>query len=354
MLRCRNKREKVEKCGRVPLFLSLAIVLVGCSEKRSDCTSIPLNLRKVARDSIPYSEFVDSITYVDLETSDNCIIGTISNIRIADGQIVVLDDLSQRVMLFDSIGSYIHDIGSRGLGAGEYIRAAQIDVDKEAENILILDHTGCAVLRYSYDNKFIGKDSVGYADDIVYLGNNTYLTANYNDASDNAGIYLASTSSGEIRKLEGCSNGLPTNKPWLFFYDDGIMSIMTRPYENRLMEWNGNNLTSVVDFIVEPSPTSWQIQEIGKDRMKATEYIDRVVFHNSRRWFFMYFWMDGEVRHIFWDKTGTNPEVVRYLKNDIDGVNGIGLPVCIDNSFVMVVSEENPEANPRLQFLHLK
>ncbi|GEM_PF-3838143 len=88
--------------------------------------------------------------------------------------------------------------------------------------------------------------------------------------------------------------------------------------------------------------------------MKATEYIDRVVFHNSRRWFFMYFWMDGEVRHIFWDKTGTNPEVVRYLKNDIDGVNGTGLPVCIDNSFVMVVSEENPEANPRLQFLHLK
>ena len=99
----------------IPLFLSLAIVLVGCSEKRSDYTSIPLNLRKVARDSIPYSEFVDSITYVDLKTSDNCIIGTISNIRIADGQIVVLDDLSQRVMLFDSIGSYIHDIGSRGL-----------------------------------------------------------------------------------------------------------------------------------------------------------------------------------------------------------------------------------------------
>ncbi len=94
-------------------MVMLAIVLVGCSEKRSDYTSIPLNLRKVARDSIPYSEFVDSITYVDLETSDNCIIGTISNIRIADGQIVVLDDLSQRVMLFDSIGSYIHDIGSR-------------------------------------------------------------------------------------------------------------------------------------------------------------------------------------------------------------------------------------------------
>ena len=85
--------------------------------------------------------------------------------------------------------------------------------------------------------------------------------------------------------LKDAAMVLPTNKPWLFFYDDGIMSIMTRPYENRLMEWNGNNLTSVVDFIVEPSPTSWQIQEIGKDRMKATEYIDRVVFHNSRRWF---------------------------------------------------------------------
>lgn len=78
---------------------------------------------------------------------------------------------------------------------------------------------------------------------ILYtLGNNTYLTANYNDASDNAGIYLASTSSGEIRKLEGCSNGLPTNKPWLFFYDDGIMSIMTRPYENRLMEWKQSHI----------------------------------------------------------------------------------------------------------------
>lgn len=330
------------------------LMTFGCKEDSSECRVVKVDLNETDNEYICFSQFADSLTYISLKDVDSCRIGNIKNIRLFEDSLILIHDSgAEDVKIFKKSGHYVSNVGSKGRGSGEYIRASQIDVDNDNREILIFDDVSGRMLRYSFDYKYISADSIRRADDIAYIGDGKYLAVNYDDLSDASGVFIVTGTPFKREKILGCRDNVSMNKPMEIFNNDGKLSVMSRQYENRLMEWENGRLKPVIEFEVLQSPKGSDIHSISADYREMKKYPDRVEFRNSDRWFYTYFWTGNELRHIFWDKTKDTFEVVEYLKNDIDSVYGSLLPLCVDNSFVSAVDGGENE-NPRLQFIHLK
>jgi hypothetical protein len=68
------------------------------------------------------SEIAEDITFIPLETTDECLIGNYCVIYFFKDYIVTIDNIHQ-IFLFDKTGKYIRKIGNKGQGPGEYIHA---------------------------------------------------------------------------------------------------------------------------------------------------------------------------------------------------------------------------------------
>jgi len=330
------------------------ISVAGCKQSIREDATVAVDLNVIDKDSIPYSMFVDSITYLSLDPDNNCLIGEISNVAFLDSCIVVFESKTSQVHLMNRDGKFLRDIGGRGAGHGEFIYPVQMDIDEDNKLILIYDIPQSAVMKYNLDNVYVGRDSIGHASDMAYLGDGRYLTTNYNDIADKSGVFIIDTKTGHAEKMSDCRDNVPMKKPWEIFRNGGQPAVMTRPYEDKVMEWNGNELTLFQNFNVVPSPDKQDLSVIENHPQEKLKYPDRMIFLKSDRWFYSYYWLDNKIRYIFWDDKTHEMTVTPSLFNDIDSVYGSELPLCVNNSFVRVVEGNNENENPRLQFLHLK
>ncbi len=332
------------------------LLSVGCGSEKGG--GIPVDLSASSGDCVNYSDFVDSISYIQLHGMGGKPIAEISNIRFADSVIVAFDENSQRVMMFDGRGKYLRDIGARGNGHGEYIRCLQIDLDREKRNVLLYDIVKGSVLKYGYDGGFLGQDSLGRADDIAYLGSGNYLLANYNEErADRSGIYHVSVSPYSIKKLRECRDKIAMNKPFEIFDSDNTPCIMTRSYDDEVLEWHGDSLVSLVNFEIAQNPTDSQKEEIARNPSKRLEYVNRTTFYSYKDLLMIYFSYfkshEESPGYLLYDKNTRTAKMVKGFDNDIDGTYGMWLPLSVDNSIVSVVDPDDG-SDPKIQFLHLK
>lgn len=332
---------------------SVLAFITGCSRPIGDNGVVEIDLTEVTRDSIPYSEFVDSITYLNLETVDDCLLANICNIVMADSVMALFDDRTQQVVLFNRDGHFLHKIGGRGQGPGEYIVARNIDFDRDAGHILV--YNGYTVHRYTVDDIPAGLDSIGRGTDFAYLGDGKYLVLEYNDDMDKSGIFLVNPGERYSRvKLAGCRYDMSRTVPFDMLRNDSVVSVMTRPFENRLLEWRGDSLMQVLDCSIKHSPTEEDARKLYNSPQDIRHYPYRMIFYNTGRWFYTYFWQEENLRFVFCDRKTGKIDVVPKLVNDIDGVYGVDIPVCLNGSIVKYCSPDDDVSNPRLQFLHVK
>lgn len=336
------------------IFFLIGIV-ASCHKKDTGVNVIALDLNDISREYMNYSEFVDSISYVTLKESDDMPLGDIKTIRFLDGFIVVFDDKTQAVMLFDNDGNFVRKISERGGGPGEYSYIRQVDVDKTENNILLYDISKASVLKYTLDNVYLGSDSIGSGNDMAYVGDGNYLITNFNESDeDKSGIFLVSTSPYKAEKLIGCRDKLPISHPYEFFNSDGRVSVMTRPFEDMVLEWNGSKFDTVLNFNILQSPTASELQNFDPSKYyNQKDHIYRVSFVNCKNYFYTYFWLGEEVREILVDKSIGKTEMVKYLQNDMDSTYGQSMSVTHNNALVNLVNDDEEEKT-RIQFLHLK
>lgn len=75
------------------------------------------------------SVIADSLAYVPLETSSNCLIKYVNQIGLDDKNIFIRDD--KKVLRFSIDGKFICNIGNIGEGPGEYICCGGFDIDQK-------------------------------------------------------------------------------------------------------------------------------------------------------------------------------------------------------------------------------
>lgn len=104
------------------------------------------------------SYFTDEITYVKLETNDNCIIGNVGTVRRVGDKLVIHDRSTQRILVFSDTGRYLNHISQIGRGPGEYVNIRNgFTVDPLTNDVIIVNLGRKVLIRYRLDGTFLGE-----------------------------------------------------------------------------------------------------------------------------------------------------------------------------------------------------
>ena len=116
-------------------FISLC--LYSCSDPNKDKSDFlyQAHITEV-EDSIAWSDLIDSVSYIKLETNDRCRIGEVNQLLVANKKLYVI---SNGIHCFDLQGHHLFSINQRGHAKNEYV---------EIRNVNIIDDK-----LFLYDNK---------------------------------------------------------------------------------------------------------------------------------------------------------------------------------------------------------
>ena len=135
----------------------LCLFACGVSSKNSELLIIPVD---VAQNSpVRLSELSDDIKKIELETSDECVIGRIGQVLCDDDRIFILDMGAGRSLIhaFDLSGKFLFAINRRGRGPGEYIYINAMAFDEVNKHLYITSQG--KILKYDRNGNFIDERS---------------------------------------------------------------------------------------------------------------------------------------------------------------------------------------------------
>lgn len=193
-----------------PLLLIAASFCVSCASESSpdlvvDTITVPLNRNS---GTIKMSDIVDSLEYIRLETTEECLIGKVDRIIPLEDYFLLVDRRKTRsVFIFDRAGKFVRKIAFRGRGPQEYIALTDADYDTDAKRLIILDSFGRKLLFYSLDGEFVKKIDLNSAfQKMAYIGSGKIaLYADYNKVyhfetrSGFPNIVFLDTNTGEMK-----------------------------------------------------------------------------------------------------------------------------------------------------------
>lgn len=155
-----NKRRTSFKLSSWILFL---ILLISCKNKPSNevTDQIILSIDSlINQNPIKYSDIFSDFHIIPLETKDDCIFSYISNIKIVDSVIYLLDSYGTKsVYLFSLNGDFLSKICKIGRGPEEYLNPTNFDVNREKGTILILDWDSKKVIEYDKNGEYLSSMS---------------------------------------------------------------------------------------------------------------------------------------------------------------------------------------------------
>lgn len=144
---------------------------------------------------IRFSDIFKSVDIIPLETSDEFLISSISQLRCADDKIFILDKKQSVLFIFDSKGNALNKISDRGDDPNQYSNIRGFDIDIENKQVYLYTFP-YKLFKYDFDGKFIEKiDQFINCSDIAIYG-------------ENIAIYSGNSSNDIDGKLEN-------NKLWI-------------------------------------------------------------------------------------------------------------------------------------------
>jgi hypothetical protein len=142
------------KVGLISIFL-----LQACSDTKNISKEIPiLNIEAGLKNQkeLFLSDIVDSIVYVKLETSAECLLGNTS-ILVRNNRIFARMSNPDRILIFDLQGNYLSKLDSLGKGPGEYTGIFQWTASQSGDYLAFSDMATQTIFLYNSDGSFVNK-----------------------------------------------------------------------------------------------------------------------------------------------------------------------------------------------------
>lgn len=162
----------------IKLFFFSIIIFTSCNkqkDERSNDIFVPFKSDK----EIKASSFIDDFKIIQLSTNDDNLIFQISKIQYLNDKIYIHDLPGNCVLIFNDDGAFNNKLNRKGAGPGEYMQIFDFYID--GDNLLILDYTQQAILRYDEDLEFINKIYFKSHGGKLIAQNNSFLI--YNEPS---------------------------------------------------------------------------------------------------------------------------------------------------------------------------
>ena len=164
-----RKRERIMNkifIGLNLLFLTLYSCSPQAGNQSEEITSIEWNSLK---ETNPLCNAQTAVEFVQLETTDECIINYIKKIE-SDDDFLFIEDGMQRVYAFNKEGRFMNKIGRKGGATNEYVTLYDFILDREEKKVLLFDMGKRAILSYDYHGNFLSTEKIRM-DEFFYGGN---------------------------------------------------------------------------------------------------------------------------------------------------------------------------------------
>lgn len=335
--------------------MAIFVLTFSCSEEKQQ-ENIIVDLLKEAKDSIRYSQFVDFIEYINLETTDSCLIDRIKDMALIRDRMFIFDERQQTIWIFDRKGKYINKISRKGEGPGEYPMISQFEYDERKNQIVVLSSWKKVLTFYTPEGEYLKTVNLGMiADDFKICPGGGFILSNAGLDETSAGIYYANESGLELECLvRRKSNHLVnTTVDWeLCSYGD-IICFMAPNFDNTVYHFVNQKLSVEYPFIMKPDLKHDYMETVS---LQYFEDFIRTSYVEGEKWMWVTYWSSVEGLRVFiYSKVTGNYWIGKIVVNDIDD-QGIWRRVSIadDNTFVAWEENDDPDENPVIGILHLK
>ncbi len=182
-----------------------SLFLISCLTSKEETTTPIDRIRTVYLDmpreeGIKASTVFKSVRPIILETREDVLIGYVRDTYITDKYIIVHDNSPDAIFVFDLEGRFLRKIGSVGSGPGDYTRISDFAVDKERNELYILDSSKQRIIKYNIlSGEFILSISPKKLQDpkhIQYANNSLYIDSNYK-TNEQKLVYKINMENGE-------------------------------------------------------------------------------------------------------------------------------------------------------------
>ena len=146
---------------RIPVLLGALITIISCSENNSEhendysfSESNPLliNLNSsFSQKAISSSDLIRDVKVVKFQLPDSLIMGGVDKLLYHSNKIIVMDNLTSSVYVFNETGHLLFRIYKQGMGPGEYQGIDDISIDTNKNSLQVLDLRRNQIVEYSVE-----------------------------------------------------------------------------------------------------------------------------------------------------------------------------------------------------------
>ncbi|MGV8139561.1 MAG: 6-bladed beta-propeller [Mangrovibacterium sp.] len=104
---------------------------------------------------ILYSQIIDSVYPIQLETTKECLLGEIDQILKDDTLLFLLDKHQKIIFIFSDSGRYIRKIDHIGKGEGEYVSSSSFCISPQLKQLYLFDQMQKKLLVYDYEGRYL-------------------------------------------------------------------------------------------------------------------------------------------------------------------------------------------------------
>lgn len=344
------------------LFTILHIELLfvcSCTENNPKRYIIDLNQTK---ESIQYSSFVDSVSYIELNTNDTCLISDIEKIYIDNDTIILWDKKDAGILTFNSSGHLIKQINYYGKGPKEFITITAFCINPLSNTIYIWDYPSQKINKYTYSGDFIGYEkNDSFVRDFAVLENNYKLCIlPFYSKSSPYGIWITDIRNELVKNFD-ISTPVDDQVEFSGTYyniDNDSIFVYDRNFDN-LYKIVDDSINIAYSFDVKQT-LSRELRK--KDPASLLPFKDIAYMSNfsmSDSYIlqtYYYYSVDNPYRWILFDRKNQNILISKHLENDIDYVETEYPHIYYlkKNMWCRVIETEADNCNILLQLLHIK
>ena len=134
--------------------MTTLLLASSCHQQQTFLDSVPIDIvNKHNPIQIDIYDIVDSISYIPLETSNNCLLGDIQCVK-KDDDVFFVKDI-KGIFVFDKEGRFKNEIGRRGNGPGEYFYIDNFYLDRKNKLVCLIFNAKKQILQYDYDGNYV-------------------------------------------------------------------------------------------------------------------------------------------------------------------------------------------------------
>lgn len=205
----------------VIIMTSIVLLMTSCKNDQKDIGTIyEFDIPEAINnpEQIKMSDFVSEISYVELETIEESLLGNIERIIPTVDNYIVSTNNSQ-LKLFSKGGTYIRDIGKTGKGPGEYQSIGNLFWDEKEKEIIVQSIQSNSLVFYSISGDHLKTFKMPfYLQFLNRLSNGSYLgAALFPTQMDSVfATYVLFDTDGMVKPLWASKDKPNSDRPSLF------------------------------------------------------------------------------------------------------------------------------------------